>query len=365
MPRHITRRDLLQTTGAALGAALAGCGDSATAAPPDDPIVPVPAGMASVGVVGNADVAAAVERAVALAGGINEIRPGQTVFIKPNAVHPVSGAAGFPAVTTSAAVLQAVIRLVRRRQPGRIIVGDRSARIFQSAFVFRLTGLREAALAAGADEVYEAPTPNQDADAWRLVQPPGWEETWRAQGGILAMRKILEADHFIDLPVCKNHRWAVISLSMKNLIGAIGDESRDPIHYTEGDADRISRDIAILNGAFRPLISIVDARAALINGGPEGVGTDRVTVAPGLIFASRDRVALDAAGASLLKFELGRTPVPMPDPMHALLTSTRAWALPQIVHGIERGLGVAGADRVALRFEGVPDAAAIEAVFRA
>ncbi len=117
----------------------------------------------------------------------------------------------------------------------------------------------------------------------------------RAQGGILAMRKILEADHFIDLPVCKNHRWAAISLSMKNLIGAIGDESRDPIHYTEGDADRISRDIAILNGAFRPLISIVDARAALINGGPEGVGADRVTVNPGLIFASRDRVALDAA----------------------------------------------------------------------
>ena len=364
MPRRITRRDLLQTT-AALGAALAGCADDAAGAPADEPVVPVPAGMAAVGVVGGDDVAAAVERAVALAGGINEIRPGQTVFIKPNAVHPVSGTSGFPAVTTSIAVLQAVIRLVRRRRPGRIIVGDRSARIFQSSFVFRLTGLREAALAAGADEVYEAPRPNQDEGAWQMVQPPGWEETWRAQGGILAMRKILEADHFIDLPVCKNHRWAAISLSMKNLIGAIGDESRDPIHYTEGDADRISRDIAILNGAFRPLISIIDARAALINGGPEGVGTDRVTVTPGLIFASRDRVALDAAAASMMKFELGRTAVPTPDPMHALLTSTRAWALPQIVHGAERGLGVASADRVALRFEGARDAAAIEAVFRA
>jgi uncharacterized protein (DUF362 family) len=365
MPRRITRRDLLQST-AVLGAALAGCADDAVDAPPaDDPAVPVPAGMAAVGVVGGDDVAAAVERAVALAGGINEIRPGQTVFIKPNAVHPVSASAGFPAVTTSIAVLQAVIRLVRRRRPGKIIVGDRSARIFQSNFVFRLTGLKEAALAAGADEVYEAPRPDQDEAAWRMVQPPGWEETWREQGGILAMRKILEADHFIDLPVCKNHRWAVVSLSMKNLIGAIGDESRDPIHYTEGDPDRIGRDIAILNGAFRPLISIVDARAALINGGPEGVGTDRVTVSPGLIFASRDRVALDAAASSLIKFELGRTAVATPDPMHAYLTSTRAWGLPQIVHGIERGLGVAGADRVALRFEGARDAAGIEAVFRA
>ncbi|MDB4930727.1 MAG: hypothetical protein JWM10_3211 [Myxococcaceae bacterium] len=304
-------------------AALAGGADDAVDAPlVDEPAVPVPGGMAAVGVVGCDDVAAAVERAVALLGGINEIRPGPTVFIKPDAVDPMSASAGSPAVTTSIAALQAVIRLVRRSRPAKIIVGDRSAGIFQSNFVFRPTGMREAALAAGADEVYEAPRPNQDEAAWRMVQPPGWEETWRAQGGILAMRKILEADHFIDLPVCKNHRWAVISLSMKNLIGAIGDESRDPIHDAEGDADRISRDIAILNGAFRPLISIVDARAALINGGPEGSGTDRVTVSPGLIFASRDRVAVDAAAASMMKFELGRTAAPMPDPLHALLTST-------------------------------------------
>lgn len=361
--RPFSRRHLLQSASVALGAAAAaGCADEADDALPDEPAVPVAAGMAAVGIVGG-PVAAAVERAVALAGGINEIRPGDTVFIKPNAVHPATR--GFPAVVTSAEVLQAVIRLVRRRRPSKIIVGDRPSRIFQSELVFRLTGMREAALAAGADEVFEAPTPDRDPSAWVRVQPPGWEDTWGAEGGILAMRKILEADHFIEIPVCKNHRWAGVSLSMKNLIGAVGDSSRNAFHFNEGDPDRLSRDIAVMNQAFRPLISIIDATSALINGGPEGVGTDRVTVAPGLIFAGRDRVALDAAAASLIKMELERTAVPMPDAVHAYLRRTRAWALPQIVHGAARGLGVASAGQVALRFEGVPEAAAIEAVFRA
>lgn len=361
--RPLTRRHLLQSATVAVGAAAAGCADETTDAPADEPIVAVPEGMSAVGVVGNPDVAAAVERAVALAGGINEIRPGQTVFIKPNAVHPATR--GFVAVVTSAEVLQAVIRLVKRRRPGRIIVGDRPSRIFQSELVFRLTGMREAAMAAGADEVYEPPTPMRDPSAWVMVQPPGWQDTWGAQGGILAMRKIVEADHFIEIPVCKNHRWAGVSLSMKNLIGAVGDSSRDAFHFNEGDPDRLSRDIAVMNQAFRPLMSIIDARAALINGGPEGVGTDRVTVTPGLIFAGRDRVALDAAAASLIKLELERTAVPMPDAVHAFLRRTRVWSLPQIVHGIERGLGASGPDRVALRMENVADATALEAMFRA
>ncbi len=194
---------------------------------------------------------------------------------------PRVGDVGLPAVTTSIAVLQAVIRLVRRRRPGKIIVGDRLGAHLPVELRVPADGAARGGAGRGRRRgLRGAAAQPRTRPRGSLVQPPGWEETWRAQGGILAMRKILEADHFIDLPVCKNHRWAAISLSMKNLIGAIGDESRDPIHYTEGDADRISRDIAILNGAFRPLISIIDARAALINGGPEGVGTDRVTVTP-------------------------------------------------------------------------------------
>jgi uncharacterized protein (DUF362 family) len=268
-------------------------------------------------------------------------------------------------VITGFEVLAALVRLMKERG-ARVIVGDRSARqVGPSEPVFRFSGLTDAMLAAGADEVYPAPRPSDDPGAWVLVQPPGYEETWSAPGGILAMRKIVEADHLIDVPVCKNHRWAAFSLSMKNFIGAIGDESRDPLHFRVGDADRLSRDIAILNQSFQPLICVLDALTAVVNGGPEGVGIDRVATNPRLVMASRDRVALDAAGISLIKHELRGAAVPLPDAMHAYNTATRAWSSHQIRHAIERGLGVSGSASVELRFESVAIAAELEAIYRA
>ncbi len=293
----------------------------------------------------------------------SKILPGQTVFIKPNAVHGAT--AGAPGIVTSNEVLKAVIRAVKTRKPGYITVGDRSWRQGASWAVFQTTGLEDAALEAGADEVFPALKPMEDPSAWSLEQPPAWEETWLDQGGILAMKKILEADHLIEIPVCKNHRWAAFSLSMKNLMGAVGDDSRDPMHYNEGDPDRLSRDIAILNGIFHPTLVVLDAQKALVNGGPEGILSDKVFTDPGLILASSDRIAIDAAGASILKRELSAATVPEPDAMHAILTGTPSWALPQIVHGIERGLGISAQDLVDLRFEGVAAAAEIEALFRA
>jgi uncharacterized protein (DUF362 family) len=315
-----------------------------------------------VAIVGGADVENAVRRAIALAGGLDEIRTGQTVFIKPNVVH--QGVVGMPGAITSFEVLGAIVRLVKERG-ARVIVGDRSARqVGPSGPIFERSGIITAMLAAGADEVYPAPRPIEDPSAWVLVKPPRYEETWSAPGGILAMRKILEADHLIDVPVCKDHRWAAFSLSMKNFIGAIGDDSRDPLHFQVGDANKLSRDIAILNGAFKPLISVLDALMTVMNGGPEAVYPDRVATRTGLVMASRDRVALDAAGLSLIKHQLARTAVPMPDEMHAYNTATRAWSSHQIRHAIELGLGVASAADVDLRFESVAIAGELEAVYR-
>ncbi len=379
----LTRRAFLERAGALTGAlALGACssdlegqGTNITTPPiprdggiddnvdasPGEP-VPIEEGTAAVAIVHRLDAEVAVRRAVQLAGGLPEIRPGDTVFIKTNAVHGV--VAGRPGIVTSNEVIAAVVRVMRDLGAGHVTVGDRPARRHDSAPVLEATGQREAALAAGADEVYAAPRPSEDPDAWVLLQPPGFEETWAGLGGLLAMRRIVEADHFINLPVCKNHEWAVFSLSMKNLIGAIGDDSRNPMHYVRSRPDQLSRDIAILNGAFAPRLNILDARAALINGGPGGAGANAVRTLPGLVLASVDRLALDACGAALLKLELGRTPIPIPDAGHPFLVDCPPWACPQIRHGIEFGLGVDSPDKVELRFDNVADAERIEAIFR-
>jgi uncharacterized protein (DUF362 family) len=391
---EITRRRFIELTGTAAGAAAlgVGCADDEVAegrtadtggddgAGDDDAgladSIPdladsisedlsIPEGVAAVAIIGVVDdLEVAVRRAIELAGGIDEIQSGDSVFIKPNAVHPyVQGTNG---IVTGPDLLAAVVRIVKDRNPGEVIVGDRSARFFSSSTVFRDSGLGQAALDAGADEVYAAPTPSADPDAWLLVQPNAWEETWADLGGILVMRKIVEADHFINVPVCKDHRWAIFSLSLKNNIGSVGDDSRNPMHYTN-DPDRLCRDICILNQPFSPLINILDARWALINGGPDGIAPDAVFTQPGLVLASRDRIALDVTGAALLMLEQSRTEIPDPDEVQDdWAAADSPWDLPQIVHGIDLELGVpTRADDLLMRFEDVDDAEAIEQRLRA
>lgn len=391
------RRLFLEQASAALGAAVlgAGCGaDAEGAAGQGDASTPSaggsggsPAGTGStstsaggsrgdagprrsvVAAVSRGSVDEAVARAIELAGGLDAISPGQTVFIKPNAVS--DRAVGTAGIRTSLEVLGAVIRAVKTRDPGLVIVGDRSARQFpDTAAVFRNTGLADAALAAGADEVFTPLSPEDAPDQWVLVQPPGYESTWGADGGIHALRRILEADHLINVPTCKDHRYALFTLAMKNFIGAVGDRSRDPLHYAAsvaGNFGSIGRDIAILNQIFHPLLTVLDATTALLNGGPQGDGADAVLTRPGLVFASNDRVALDALGVSLIQEELATAVVPIPDAAHPVLVRERAWSLPQITAASELGLGAARAADVDLLWDGVESglAAAIEARFRA
>lgn len=348
------------------GAPSQGGGDGGGGNSPGDSGPPAD-GNIVVSVVKMSDLDAAVAKAVELAGGIEEIQAGQTVFIKPNAVS--DRAVGTMAIRTNPEVLASVVRLVKQRNPGRITVGDRSARSFpNTAQVFEATGLGQAALDAGADEIFPAQSPAQAPEEWVLLQPPRFEETWDAAGGVYAMKRIIEADHLINVPTCKNHQFALFSLAMKNFIGAIGDSSRDPLHYLDSfgsDFDPLSRDIALLNQLFSPLISIIDATTVLVNGGPGGDGANSVRTEPGLIFASKDRVALDAAAVSLIKLELGRTDVASPDRSQSVLRDTPAWELPQIAHAVDIALGALGPDGVTLAFHEVPDSADIEAIFRA
>ena len=356
------------------GAGRGGAGDGATGdEPTDDGTAGIGAagengmdassGLTPVAFAKHADLDMAVARAVELAGGLGAIEAGQTVFIKPNAVS--DRAVGTPGIRTSNEVLAAVIRLVKSRDPGHIIVGDRSARQFNTEQVFENTGMAEAALAAGADEVYRAPSASEAPDDWVLVQPPAWEETWSGAGGILAMRKILEADHLINVPTCKNHQFAVFSLSMKNFVGAIEDSSRDPLHYVssiQSDFVPLGREVAILSQPFTPLMNIVDATTVLVNGGPGGDGADAVRASSGMILASTDRVAIDAAGVSLIQLEQSRVTVSSPDRVQSVIADSSPWALPQIDNAIQLGLGAEGPGQVELLFDGIE--AADEAALR-
>jgi uncharacterized protein (DUF362 family) len=360
----VTRRGFLERAGvalgtAALGPACGGDGEGRGDAGTSERVL--------VSVVSRRDLDEAVALAVERAGGLSAIQPGQTVFIKPNAVS--DRALGSAGIRTNPEVLAAVVRLVKSRNPGKIIVGDRSARAFPDTDrVLRATGLRDAALAAGADEVYAARSPAEAPDEWLLSKPPHYEETWSAAGGLLAMRRIVEADHLINVPVCKDHRYALFSMCMKNFVGAIGDATRGPLHFGSsigGNFGPIGRDIAVMNQMFAPLLNVLDATTTLVNGGPEGDAADAVRVTTGLVCASANRGALDALGVALIQLQLSRSDVPAPDAAHATLKSLSPWRMPQIVNAGELGFGVRGPDAVRLLFDGAGDSAELQRLFDA
>src|SRR6516165_9662330 len=115
---EMRRRDFLRTAGTmAVGLEL---GAHTNWAAGSD-AVPTKDGQVDVGIARGSSMEDAVGKAVRLSGGMDFIKAGQTVLIKPN----VTGALKSP-TTTNPEVLYATIKLVAERGPKRIIVADRS-----------------------------------------------------------------------------------------------------------------------------------------------------------------------------------------------------------------------------------------------
>jgi uncharacterized protein (DUF362 family) len=122
-------------------------------------------------------------------------------------------------------------------------------------------------------------------------------------------------DHGIEVPnflnqkscvvqVCnlKTHRFGgQFSASLKNSIGLIAKYSSDTSHnyMNELHASRYQCSmIAEVNQVYSPTLVLMDAIQVFIKGGPES----GEVASPGIIAASRDRVAIDCVGLAILRF---------------------------------------------------------------
>jgi uncharacterized protein (DUF362 family) len=288
---------------------------------------------AVVGVARDAGMAAAVGAAVRLAGGLDFIRPGQTVLVKPNICCPNPHPA-----TTSPEVLTAVLRLVRERAPGRLVVGDQTFYVQSTTANVRRAGLEGAVRAEGAEFVAFDDLPR------RHVRPPAarhWPDGYR----IPAM--LDEVDHVINLACIKTHVLARYTMAMKNVIGVIDAESRRYYHRIRAQRgyEAFAALIAEMALAIRPALHVLDGTAAFVDGGP----SDGRVVHPRLVIASRDLLAADVAGLAVLRHH-GTVPE---------IQDRSPWAQPQIRNGIALGLGATGPGAVDLRAEGIAELAAL------
>ncbi|OGP69848.1 MAG: hypothetical protein A2Z73_03845 [Deltaproteobacteria bacterium RBG_13_60_28] len=110
-------------------------------------------------------------------------------------------------------------------------------------------------------------------------------------------KDILEADRFINIPIAKNHSESRLTMSLKNMMGAIGGW-RGRIHVG------LHQNIADMNLILRPDLHILDATRILVKNGPSGGRAEDVQV-KNLVFAGTDPVALDAYGTTLFGLKPG------------------------------------------------------------
>lgn len=296
-------------------------------------------GRAVVGLGRGRDRAEALRGAVELSGGLDFLRPGETVLVKPNACCPNPHPA-----TTSPAMLAAVLALVREREPGRLLVGDQTFFIQDTLSNMGRTGL-DAAAREGADELVAF----DDVDRIHL-RPPGARHF---PDGYRVPALLREVDHVINLACVKTHRLARFTMALKNAIGLIDADSRRHYHgrRRREEYGTFAAMIAEMALAVRPGLNILEGAAAFVTGGP----SEGEVVEPDLVIASRDPVAADVVGLAVLRYHGAREGVPFEDAIQGIAPADQ----PVIREAVRFGIGVGDPRAIEVRGRRVAEIEAI------
>jgi uncharacterized protein (DUF362 family) len=309
--------------GAILGTAAAACGACAATPPgsrrhslPDGPRAPEESAVAVVRPAAFPSLRAAVARAIALAGGLSFVRPGQSVLLKP----AVNSGKAYPA-TTDPEIVYAVAELVKEAG-GRPLVADRTMFLRSTEAAFRKTGILDAARQAGM------PCLALDGAEVVAVRHP-LARSW-SKGTVRIYRAVEEADHVVNLCTPRTHGVAGFTMAMKNLVGIVDGSARIGMHLGSGLAERLAE----LSLLVRPALVVLDGRLGFAHGGPDEGDLCR----PGFLAAGPDPLAVDAVGLAFLRLAgaddaIGKGSI---------------WRIPIMARAAEIGVGAAGPDRIRL-----------------
>lgn len=331
------RRDFLKVS-ALIAAGLIipiGCGKPkpAESVPVDDvvrlEVPPAPRGTATVGVVRKSDIGEMVGAAIAFAGGLGEIRRGDKVVIKPNLT---TGHIFDIRVTTHPEVLRAVIREVKARtDAANITVAEASSFADPSTLeVARKVGVYDVVLSEGVN--------------WLAFEEDEYVEAnshdFRNLNFMLKIPKSLadaRFQHFINVPMLKNHEAvkksnAHYTCCIKNHVGILERGKRvrgggSGIHLSD-----LGEKVAELN-LIVPVhtMNVVDALTVILSGGP--ASSRMIAVNPGLILASKDRVACDSVSLAALRYYASQQGIDRP------YVEKSVWQQAQIVRAQQLNLG--------------------------
>ena len=209
----------------------------------------------------------------ALGGMERFVKPGDVVVLKPNCI--IAQAPPHYAVNTNPEVIRMVVRLCKQAGAKEVIAvendGPRN---------FRKSGIGDAIKQEGGS--WEAT--EKRADFRELMLPLG-VLLHRTE----ILKRVLDADVFINTPIAKHHGGTELSLGMKNFMG---------INYDRIIMHRIGlqQTIADLFTAVATNLTVMDANYMLLSNGPAGPGK---TLHQKTVVVGTDPVLVDAYTTTL------------------------------------------------------------------
>ena len=256
------------------------------------------------------NIPAAVEEAIDLLGGINEVaKDKQRIMLKPNLLseNPLS--------TTKRPVVRTLARLLQKA--GReVLIGEGSAaamgfnvsavgEVFRTnkqpliagmqQYVFDKLGYTE--LARGLD----APLVDLHNGDMATIDLPGG----LAYKQLTIHRSLTEIDMLCSVPMMKTHGLAGVTLGMKNLVGlypgTVYGTVRSAVHDHAADKGSIGVAFETLDmvKASKPGLVVVDGSSAMEGNGPS-MGT---LLDMNVIIAGTNPLATDMVGAKVMGYE--------------------------------------------------------------
>lgn len=261
--------------------------------------------MPTVAIVKGSDPQNITVKALEMAEGYMTISKEKPVLIKPNflnAKHPSTG------ITTDSRIVEGVIKYLKQHEVNEIIIGEGSG--FADTF--------EAFRNAGIDTVankWNVQLVDLNKDDFVEVRPTNPLSLKKVKIAKTALESTI-----ISVPKLKLHRIANVSLSLKNMMGAMTPKGSMHSH--------LSSNIADLASIIKPRIAVIDGIVA-----GEGHESSEDPVEMNLVVAGTDPVAVDAVGAAIMG-------VPQEDVKH-------------LRFAVEKGLGISDLNQIKILGESI------------
>ncbi len=248
----------------------------------------------SVSIVLYRDKGDSVAEAIDLSGAFDDVKRGDRVFVKPNIVVWTPTMPPWGVITTTR-VVEDVVRLLRDKGAGEIVIGEGIITIDPDdketpRLAFESLGYNEIARKYDANIVHIFEREFRKKDLGDGIE-------------LSFSTDFLDSDFVVSIPVLKTHAQTMVSLSYKNLKGVIDMKSRKRCHSPDMTrdldfhisklADRLPRSSAVIDGIYT------------LERGPTYSGSARRS---NILIASGDMLSADMVGAGMLGMDPAQVP---------------------------------------------------------